>query len=123
MKVIKYWSVVIFWCCVIWFFSSIPYLKIEELGFWDFVLRKFAHITEFFVLTTLLFRAIKNTMKVDQFQLYFWSIFLSFIYSVIDELHQHFVAGRYCSPIDVMIDSLGIVISAVAYKIFLYQYL
>jgi VanZ family protein len=35
-------------------------------------------------------------------------------YAITDEVHQHFVSGRHSSPIDVAIDSAGILIGVLA---------
>ncbi len=117
-KIVIYWIPVIFWSSIIFFISSIPDLKIEVLGIWDYVLRKIAHIVEYFILTILYFRALKNTTKLNSFSLFFWSIFLSFVYAIGDEIHQHYVPGRHSSVTDVCIDSIGIILGAIfSYKL------
>ena len=46
------------------------------------------------------------------------SILLSILYSCTDEIHQLFVSGRSGSIIDVMIDSIGIILGIFIYKLF-----
>jgi len=104
-KFLSLWIPVILWCGIIFFFSSIPDLKIKELGFWDFILRKIAHITEFGILTVLFFRAFSGSIKNN---ISFWSGFSSFVYAITDEFHQLYVPGRGPSPVDVLIDTFGI---------------
>lgn len=116
MKKIVYWIEVFLWCGVIFFFSSIPDLKIKELGFWDFVLRKIAHIFEYFVLSYLLIRAFEKTTKMGRFKSNIFSIFLGFIYAVSDEIHQYFVPGRYFSLKDILIDLFGILFGVFFYN-------
>ncbi|MCX7911254.1 MAG: VanZ family protein, partial [Endomicrobia bacterium] len=108
MKKIIYWLEVILWCGVIFFFSSIPDLKIKQLGFWDFVLRKIAHITEYFVLVILFLRAFKISLdNKDNKKIYFLSIIFSILYAISDEIHQYFVPGRHFALTDILIDSIG----------------
>lgn len=109
------WIYVILWCTVIFLFSSIPHLKIEALGFWDLVFRKIAHITEYFILVILFLRAFSKTTRLNKFSIYFWSIFLSIIYAVTDEFHQHFVPGRHFAITDIMIDTFGVLLGSIFY--------
>ncbi len=39
------------------------------------------------------------------------------IYAILDELHQYFVPGRFCSIYDVYIDSLGILLASLVYLV------
>jgi hypothetical protein len=108
MKFIKLWIPVFSWCWVIFYLSSIPNLN-TGWGTWDLILRKAAHITEYFILTVLLYRAFKGSFNFSSFYLLFWSSVLSFLYAVSDEIHQAFVPTRSPSPKDVFMDSLGII--------------
>ncbi|MFN3966979.1 MAG: VanZ family protein [Endomicrobiia bacterium] len=112
-KYLSLWVPVIFWCSVIFFFSSIPNLKIEALGFWDIIFRKIAHILEFGILTVLFVRAFSQTLKNN---INFWSGFSSFVYATTDEFHQLFVPGRGPSPVDVFIDTIGIFLALLILK-------
>jgi len=107
MKLIKLWLPVFLWCGLIFYLSSIPGLKILY-GIFDLILRKIAHMTEYFVLTLLLYRAFKKSFRMTFGNLLFWSAFLSFIYSLSDEYHQTFVSNRSGNLIDVSIDLIGI---------------
>ena len=108
---------VVVWCAVIFCLSAIPYLKIETLGFWDFIFRKIAHVTEFAVLSILLFRAVNFEKKQIN---YFWPVFLSIVYAASDEIHQGFVPGRGPSVIDVGIDTAGVIMGILAKNILSY---
>lgn len=110
MKFLKLWLPVFIWCGFIFYLSGIPGLA-TPWGIWDLILRKFAHITEYFVLTLLLYRALKGSFKLAYFYLIFWSLSLSFLYAVSDEIHQGFVYTRNASPADVLIDTLGMLVS------------
>ena len=94
------WLPVVVWAAVICALSSIPHLG-TGLGTWDTILRKAAHVTEYAILGLLLMRAIGREIP---------AVLIGVAYAISDELHQHFVRGRHSSPIDVAIDSAGVLI-------------
>jgi VanZ family protein len=94
------WLPVVLWAGVIFAFSSIPHLG-TDLGLWDTILRKGAHVSEYAILGLLLMRALGRETP---------AFLLGVAYAVTDELHQHFVSGRHASPIDVAIDSTGVLL-------------
>lgn len=94
---------------LIFAFSSIPDLKSSLPSKWDFIFRKMAHFTEFFVLMFFTLRVfayeeLKNR-KFDHKVLFCFLILI--FYSVSDEFHQSFVADRYFAVKDVLIDIFG----------------
>ncbi len=91
------WLPVLVWAAVIFAFSSVPSLN-SGLGTSDLVLRKAAHMTEYAILAVLVWRATGS---------YVWALTLAVAYAASDELHQTFVRGRHGSPIDVGIDTVG----------------
>ena len=99
------WLPVIAWAALIFALSSIPHLG-TGLGTWDTILRKGAHVTEYAILGLLLLRAIGREMP---------AFLLGVGYAITDELHQHFVTGRHSSPIDVAIDSTGVLIGVLVF--------
>ncbi|MBU1999279.1 MAG: VanZ family protein [Candidatus Omnitrophica bacterium] len=107
MKFLRLWLPVFFWCWLIFYFSSIPNLK-TQWGAWDLILRKAAHISEYLILTWLLYRGVRGSFRLTNFYLYFWPSLLALLYAVSDELHQAFVPGRGPSLRDILIDSIGI---------------
>ena len=94
------WLPVLAWAALIFALSSIPHLG-TGLGTWDTVLRKGAHVTEYAIFGLLLLRAVGRELP---------AFLLGVSYAITDEVHQHFVSGRHASPIDVAIDSVGILI-------------
>lgn len=106
VKLFKLWLPVGVWAGVIFFFSSIPDLK-TGLEY-DFLLRKLAHITEYFILTLFLYRAFSGSFHMSSVRLFIYPAVFSLLYAISDELHQYFVLGRSCSFGDVLIDSIGI---------------
>jgi VanZ family protein len=97
-RFLRCWLPVIVWAGVIFALSSIPSLD-TGLGTWDTVLRKCAHLTEYAVLGLLLARALGRELP---------ALVIGIAYAASDELHQHFVAGRHASPVDVAIDAAGL---------------
>ncbi len=117
-KKIFAWLYVIIWCCVIFFFSSIPDLKIKELGFWDFVLRKIAHITEYLILTILMIRAFVISYNKYKKEFLIFSMILAIFYAFTDEIHQRFVPGRHFAVTDILIDSFGSMLGVLIWHLF-----
>ncbi len=79
--------------------------RFDELHFF---IRKAAHVTEYAILSALLFRAIRNGQAPG------WrpawavaAIALTAAVGALDEFHQVFVASRTASPWDVAIDTCG----------------
>jgi VanZ family protein len=97
-RVVSLWLPVVAWAALIFALSSVPHLS-SGLGTWDYVLRKCAHITEYAILGALLLRALGREVP---------AFLAALAYAASDELHQHFVAGRHGSPVDVAIDAIGI---------------
>ena len=100
------WLPVVAWAAVIFAVSSIPSLG-TGLGTWDTVLRKGAHLTEYLVLGALLLRALERDAA---------AFVAGVAYAATDELHQHFVAGRHASPVDVGIDAVGVALGLLAWR-------
>ena len=104
-RTVSLWLPVIAWATVIFALSSVPHLS-SGLGTWDYVLRKCAHVTEYAILGALLMRAVGRELP---------AFLAALAYAASDELHQHFVAGRHPSPVDVAIDAAGITLGLVAW--------
>lgn len=115
MKLVKLWVPVVVWAGIIFWFSSIPDLK-TGLEY-DFLLRKIAHITEYFILTFLLYRAFRDSFSMNAFCLFMYPAIFSFLYAISDEIHQYFVSNRRCSAQDVLIDGIGIIGSCILIRI------
>ena len=91
---------------VIFYFSAQP--ASGHHPWWELVLRKAGHITGYALLTAAWCWALaphtRNALR--------WALAISFLYACTDEFHQHFVRGRFGSPVDVGIDSIGMAIAA-----------
>jgi len=108
-KLFYLWGSVVGWCGVIFAFSSMPTLAKVPIIWWDFVLKKGAHMVEYGILFFLLFRAFKQTFSVKKFDLAFWTMIFMFcmFYALSDEWHQSFVPGRTSTIRDVGFDFFG----------------
>ena len=99
------WLPVFLWAGVIFFFSSLPVQRATEIYVTDFVVKKFAHISEYAILFALTFRAVEKKFQV--------AYIITVAYAVTDELHQLFVPGRTAQISDILIfDLAGINIAA-----------
>ena len=125
--VIEYWTPLILWLVVIFYFSTdsfaagetsriivpllrffFPSLAPQELDFWHGVIRKFGHISEYFVLAVFTYRSLKQEpVNITQAKLRTLSFVV--LAASFDELHQRFTFFRTASPIDVGYDCFGAV--------------
>lgn len=130
-KLVK-WLPVILWMIVIFIFSSENGIKSGENnkfvidllkhiginldkdlgGNANFIVRKFAHMTEYFILFLLVYRAINE--KFSFIKTLIFSLIFVFLYASSDEYHQSFIPGRGPSVRDVMIDTSGGTIALLA---------
>jgi VanZ family protein len=91
------WLAVLAWATLIFALSGTTSLD-TDLGSWDLVLRKTAHVTEYAILGALLARVLTVPAALAT----------GIVYAASDEVHQHFVPGRVGAPLDVVIDGLGV---------------
>mgnify|MGYP001573205527 CR=1 FL=1 len=71
------------------------------------------HISVFFALSFFLFSS--ALWRSINLRIFILCIAVSFSYSILDELHQFFVPGRYMSFNDLLYDSLGISLAALSF--------
>lgn len=70
------------------------------------IVRKAAHFTEYMILGACLTMNVRDCTKLNMKTASIaWLIATA--YAVTDEIHQYFVKGRACSPVDMLIDSAG----------------
>ncbi|MGH9811619.1 MAG: VanZ family protein [Candidatus Acidiferrales bacterium] len=82
------------------------------------VVRKLGHVTEYFILGLLLWRALRRGREAA----WRWSwalgtLLLGVAWAALDELHQRFERGRGSSIVDVGWDSLGLLLALVALSV------
>lgn len=129
--VLRYYLPVVLWAAVIALLSTSGFdtsftLKVLraandffEVGFSlkqlreiNAVVRKLGHVTEYFILGLLLWRALRRGREAA----WHWSwalgtFLLGAAWAGLDELHQRFERGRGSSIVDVGWDSLGILLA------------
>lgn len=123
----KYWLPVIFWVCFIFWMSTetfsaentssvvekvvtflVPMISSQGLDLVHAVIRKVAHVTEYFILSLLLFRAFRGGSSASwNCRWPFFAFIVVVLCAVSDELHQSFVPTRMGSYLDVGIDTAG----------------
>lgn len=80
---------------------------IRELAeFWEHPLRKLAHFTEYTCMGLLVYIMWRSWRERNQVLYRIVAIWV-FVSAAFDEIHQYFVPGRYCSFMDVLLDTSG----------------
>jgi len=88
---------------------------------WHHYIRKIGHFVGYFILSVLLFRAWKATLRWPSFWTMRWAtiaFFMSVLVASLDEWHQSFLPSRTGAFRDVVLDSTGALIAQ--FLIFLY---
>jgi hypothetical protein len=84
-----------------------------EHDLFSLITRKLGHVTEYTVLTLCWLRALDGLgVFREQRVVLTVAIGLSLAYAATDEFHQTFVSGRHGTPVDVLIDAIGMAIAA-----------
>lgn len=73
----------------------------------SYIVRKAAHMFEYFVLYILLYFGFYKVQKAN----YIYPFLIAFLYACSDEFHQLFIPGRAGMFTDVLIDSIGITVA------------
>jgi VanZ family protein len=129
----KWWWPVILWAVVISAFSTslftsentshviipvlhwlFPRVEMATLELIHHYTRKTGHLTEYFILSLLLFRAIRAGRKGMRLGWALAAIGVVFGYAALDEFHQSFVPGRTPAFSDVIIDTCGGIVAQAA---------
>ena len=83
----------------------------------SFIVRKCAHVSEFFILGILVINLIS---KYNVKNSYLLSFFVCVLYASSDEFHQLFVPGRSGQVADIFIDLIGVVLGLSIYCLIKY---
>jgi VanZ family protein len=135
----EYWLPLILWLVVIFTFSTdafassetsriitpalhllFPSLSTLQLEFWHEELRKLGHITEYFVLALLTYRALRQ-YKSDLIHAILRTLSFAVFAGTFDELHQRFTLFRTASPVDIGYDCLGAVMALLLISTYEYR--
>lgn len=112
------------WACLIWTFSTasfttqhtsryivpflrwlFPHLEWETLLAIHQIIRKCAHVFEYFVFSLLILRGLRAGKKESHLGWALAAIAIVAAYAALDEFHQSFVPGRGASAWDVLLDT------------------
>ncbi len=96
---------VVLWMSLMFFVSSRSNLPVTGTFTEDFIAKKFAHVSEYFILMFLMYRAVGEKSPAKAF-LY------ALIFAFTDETHQLFIPTRTGMLRDVGIDSIGLIVSS-----------
>jgi VanZ family protein len=128
---LKYWMPVLIWLSLIFIGSTDlmsaehtsriigpvlrwfnPDISAETIAQIQFIVRKTAHITEYAILASLLWRAFRAGVRwqTRMLRLFIAVWFVCAVFAASDEFHQSFVPSRTASAHDVMIDICGALI-------------
>ena len=105
-KFIKFWLPVILWAALIFFFSSEALPPASRIYWRDFVVKKSAHVIEYAVFATLIFRAFINS-GMERKKAAIYTLVLAMLYGITDEFHQSFTPGREPRIRDWIFDTIG----------------
>ena len=95
------------------FFSSLPGSTPMGPG-WP-IIPTLYHFFIFFTLSFLILVYVGSHRKVTLHQIFF-SVLISVIFAIVDELDQLFIPLRFAGIKDVLVDSAGILLSVFVYK-------
>jgi VanZ family protein len=127
-----FWLLTFIWAAQVYHFSTAPYssdasrsllermFQTLHLTMSSFTLsalntigRKIAHLTEYCILTLLLYRSISSAQSLRWHpRLAYFSVGISSLYAAGDEYHQLFVPGRHAAVLDWGIDLAGAAFAA-----------
>jgi hypothetical protein len=99
---IKNWLPSVIVMAVIFSLSSVAGPTIDKFGLNKEPYQINAHFFLFMFLCAAYYKATKNI---------FYSVILTFIYAILDETHQMFTPFRSSSIFDILVDSMGALIS------------
>lgn len=121
---IRQWAPAVVWAAVIWtmstdYFSAAktaswinpllrwfdPGISAHALNELHHVIRKSAHVVEYFIFTLLLYHGLRGQQRGWHLKWALIALVTAACYSGLDEVHQAFVADRTASPWDSLLDS------------------
>ncbi len=133
-RILQYWFPVFMWMAFIFWMSTgtfssdntasvigpvllflFPQISPKTVGIIHLIIRKCGHVTEYFVLGLLLFRAFRgDSIDSGTRRWTFAAFVVLLLYAASDEYHQSFVVARTASLSDIVIDAAGGVLAQAA---------
>lgn len=106
------WIIAILIAVIIFYISSLTSEAIgPQVSSWK------AIAYHFFAFFSLAFFLLPALVKGKRKSFVFVAVIIAIFYAVLDEFHQLFVIGRYCSFEDFIIDSAGVLTASLIYLI------
>jgi VanZ family protein len=111
-----YWLALLIWMSLIFWFSHQPPVPGLPDALFDLLFKKLAHATAYGILMGLWWAALKG-MPLSGGSRLIVAFLLTLLYAVSDEWHQTFVSNRHGQLTDVLIDSIGILITTLIIRL------
>lgn len=110
------WFIIILYMSLIFYFSSISYPPQPMKGVKEAPIIE--HIIEFAILGILLIPGFRS-LKFWNFHknAFIFALIFGILYGISDEVHQHFVPGRCAELIDVIANSVGVILGVLFVKL------
>lgn len=108
------WAITILIAVIIFYFSTLSFVGVGE-GYGKNWMSIVYHIIIFFFLSLFLF--ISLIKGKSNSKLFLFVILILISYGILDEIHQFFVPGRFCTILDLGFDSIGILFAFMFYVI------
>ena len=105
------WLITIITAFLIFYISSLTF---QSSGGAASPLSYIYHFTAFSYLTLFLLISLTGRKRKNP-KLIIFGIILAILYSISDEIHQYFVPGRESTIRDILLNSIGIFITSIAY--------
>ena len=90
-----------------------PLASPETLESVHYLIRKLAHLSEYFLFSLLLLRGVRGNDRGWKLRWAIWALAIAAGYSALDEFHQSFVPSRTASPWDSLLDTTGAAVAQV----------
>jgi VanZ family protein len=84
-----------------------PHASDQTLELMHVMIRKSAHLTEYFIFSIFLLRGLRGKDRAWSVRLAIWAVVMAAGYASLDEFHQSFVPSRTASPWDALLDTVG----------------
>lgn len=115
---IFYWMPVYIYMVLIFYFSSQSSIVVGgKIISGGYIVPYLVHLLEYSILSLLILRAAENS-KFNTNPI-LWTVTVSSLYGISDEVHQYFVPGRTFGLVDILFDLIGIFMGIIFYKLLL----
>ncbi len=84
-----------------------PHAGPEALEWMHTLVRKMAHLTEYFIFSIFLLHGLRGKDRGWKLRWAIWAVTIAGGYAAFDEFHQVFVPSRHASPWDALLDTTG----------------